>query len=320
MSDARGPITILLNPSAGAGLARRTQARLEAELKRLGTDYAIIVTQSEDHLRDLTRKLAGAGPEGRVLVGAGGDSTFLIMVNEILGRNSLAAGPAPILGLVGLGSSNDIPAAFGLNSLETACRVLRDGRVRPVDAGAVLEGGKVRGYFLGQANVGLGAAVNRYVYDLAERRPGLARRQTLAGAAGIRQAYRSKDIPIQLTIAWDGGAVDGPFTIAVFANTRIWATGRIIAPEADPDDGRLDACLIGPCPMRRLARLYALTKTGAHISEPEVRIVKAREFTLRSEARLDIQTDGEIIEGRPGGPSRIIVVKALPAALRILAP
>jgi diacylglycerol kinase (ATP) len=320
MSDARGPITILLNPSAGSGLARRAQARLEAELRRLGAEFSIIVTQSEDHLREMTRRLSGAGPDGRILAGAGGDSTFLIMVNEILGRKPEAAGPAPILGMIGLGSSNDIPAAFGLNSLETACRVLHEGRARTVDAGAVVENGRIRGYFLGQANVGLGAAVNRFVYDLAGRRPGLARRQTLVGVAGIRQAYRSKDIPIRLSIAWDGGTIDGPFTIAVFANTRIWATGRIIAPEADPDDGRLDACLIGPCPMRRLARIYSLTRTGAHIGEPEVRIVKAREFTLRSEARLDVQTDGEIIEGTPGDPSRSIVVRAVPAALRILAP
>jgi diacylglycerol kinase (ATP) len=320
MTDARGPITILLNPAAGAGLTRRMQARLEEELKRLDVAYSLIVTQSEGHLRELTRKLAAAGPADRVLAAAGGDSTFQIIASEILGRKTGPAGPPPILGLIGLGSSNDIPAAFGLTDLETACRVLRDGRIRRIDAGVVLKDGETPGYFLGQANVGLGAAVNRFVFDLAGRRPALARRQTLAGVAGIRRAYRLKDVPVRLSIEWEGGRLEGPFTLAVFANTRVWATGRIIAPESEPDDGRLDACLIGPCSMRRLARLYALTKTGAHAGQPEVRMLKAREFTLRTNDRLDVQTDGEIIEGTPDGAPQTITVRALAGALRVLAP
>ncbi len=320
MTDARGPLTILLNPSAGGGLARRTQARLEGELRRLGVAYSLIVTQSEEHLREMVRKLAAAGPADRVLAGAGGDSTFQIMASEILAGGAGSSGAQPVLGLIGLGSSNDIPAAFGLTGLEEACRTLRDGRVRRIDAGLVLKDGQPKGFFLGQANVGLGAAVNRFVFDLAGRRPALARRQTLAGVVGIRSAYRTGDVPIRLSIDWEGGSIEGPLTIAVFANTRVWATGRIIAPEADPGDGRLDACLIGPCTMRRLARLYALTRTGAHIGQPEVRIIRAPEFSLRTETRLDIQTDGEIIEGTPSGAPRTITFRALPGALRILAP
>jgi diacylglycerol kinase family enzyme len=320
MSEAKVPITILLNPSAGSGQARRAQARIEAELARMSLPFSLIVTQSEDHLRELVRKLAASGPEGRILVGAGGDSTFLIMANEILSRSGGNRPAGPILGLIGLGSSNDIPTAFGLDSLETACRILRDGRPRLVDAGEVVKNGLGAGYFLGQANVGLGAAVNRFVYDLAGRRPRLARRQTLAGLAGIRRAYRTGEVPIPMAISWEDGAADGPKTLAVFANTRVWATGRIIAPEADPDDGRLDACFIGPCSMRRLARIYALTKTGAHVGQPEVRMAKAREFVIRTDSRLDVQTDGEIIEGTPSGESRTILLRAVPGAFRILSP
>ncbi len=320
MTDARGPLTILLNPSAGGGLARRTQPRLEEELRRQNVSYSIIVTQSEEHLRELVRKLSEAGPADRILAGAGGDSTFQIMASEILAGRTGSGGPSPILGLIGLGSSNDIPAAFGLTGLEEACRTLREGRVRCVDAGQVLRDSRPEGFFLGQANVGLGAAVNRFVGDLAGKRPALARRQTLAGAAGIRRAFRTKDVPLRLSLEWAEGSLEGSFLVAVFANTRVWATGRIIAPEAAPDDGKLDACLIGPCSMRRLARLYALTRTGAHVGQPEVRTARAAEFTLRTDTRTEVQTDGEIIEGIPSGAPRTIAFRALPRALRILAP
>ncbi|MBM3312280.1 MAG: hypothetical protein FJY80_12330, partial [Candidatus Aminicenantes bacterium] len=167
------PLPILLNPSAGAGRARRMKEKLEAELKQQGIPYLLTVTESERELRQTTRRLAATE---RAIAGAGGDSTFLIMAEEILN-----SGGRPALGLIGMGSSNDIAASFGLGTLEAAGRALGEGRPKPIDLGVVVHDGLRLGYFLGQANLGLGVAVNRYVASLAVRRPRLASRQFLAG-------------------------------------------------------------------------------------------------------------------------------------------
>ncbi|MGD0782652.1 MAG: acylglycerol kinase family protein, partial [Candidatus Aminicenantales bacterium] len=121
------PLPILLNPSAGAGRGRRERQRLEAELKRQGISYSLTITDSEAHLRSLTRSLAAA--ELR-LAGAGGDSTFRIMVDEIMDLQA-----KPCLGLIGIGSSNDIPREFGLQTLERACSALKSGTARTIDVG-----------------------------------------------------------------------------------------------------------------------------------------------------------------------------------------
>ena len=153
------PLPILLNPAAGAGRAGRGREQLEAELKRQGVSYVLTITDDESHLRDLTRSLAA---EGHPLAGAGGDSTFLVMLDEIM-----AAPTRPRLGLIGIGSSNDVPREFGLDTLERACAALKNGTARTIDIGFVETDGGAKRHFLGQANIGLGAEVNRYVARLA---------------------------------------------------------------------------------------------------------------------------------------------------------
>ncbi len=306
------PVPILLNPSAGTGAAGRSRARLEAELRRQGIPYELTVTTSAAHLRERTRELAA---RGGIVAGAGGDSTFLIMAEEILKTGALAA-----LALVGLGSSNDIPAALGLETIGKACRAIRAGGRKRVDVGAVIEDGVLRRHFLGQANVGLGVAVNRYVSGLAARKPRRAKRQTLSGFAGIRKAYRDRLVPLPLRVETEDARAEGLFTAAVFANIPLWTSGKRIAPAALADDGLLDACLIGPCSMLRLARIYALAGRGRHTGEPEVRMLRAPEFAVRSETPFDIQADGEIIEADPAArPARTVVFRALPGALEIVA-
>jgi diacylglycerol kinase family enzyme len=307
------PLSILLNPAAGAGRAGRERERLEAELKRQGVAYELTITESESHLRSLTRSLA-AGRDR--LAGAGGDSTLLIMLDEIM-----AAAARPRLGLIGIGSSNDIPREFGLDTLERACAALKSGTVRTVDVGVVETGSGAKRHFLGQANIGLGAEVNRFIAKLANKRPGLARRQTLAGFFGILGAYRSGRVPLELTIEGPGGSARGSYVSAVFANTRFWATGRIIAPQARPDDGLLDACLIGACSVRRLAGIDAAAKKGRHARRPEVTMLRSSEFHVSSPRDFFIQADGEIIP-ESGGPAlgRTALFCILPAALEIFAP
>jgi diacylglycerol kinase (ATP) len=286
---------VLFNPSAGMGRAGRGRERLTALLRAADFCHEFAVTESEEHLKELARRAAGAG---RTIVGAGGDSTFHLIVNEIMA----AAGKAPF-GMIGLGSSNDIALEFGLEPVERAVEALRKGRVKNIDLGLISRAGSPLRVFLGQANIGLGAAVNDYVARLAGRRPLLARRQKLAGILGILDAYRKRRIPVALKIRSERETREGRFAAAVFSNTRFWATGKMIAPRARPDDGLLDACLIGKCSFPRLVRINALASKGRHERAREVRLLQAREITVSSPVPLSIQADGELL--RPGGPGPI---------------
>jgi diacylglycerol kinase (ATP) len=302
---------VLFNPSAGKGKAVGMKDRVEACLHRHGVLYDLFVTGSEGELKAQAREHALTYA---TVVGAGGDSTFHLIVNEIV-----KAGAVARFGMIGVGSSNDIDREFGVDSLEKAGRALKRGRTRRVDLGCIVRGSKTLRYYLGQANVGLGAQVNGYVDALARRKPALGRRQTLAGVLGIIRSYRSGILPLSLTMDSEAGTVRGEFIAAVFSNIRYWATGKLIAPEARPDDGTLDACLIGMCSFGRLARIARLAGKGRHGKMKEVRFLRSSSFEVSSETPFEVQTDGEIIGGaeRPETFERV-VFKVLPRALDIV--
>jgi len=304
-------IGILFNPSAGRGKALKNKERLEKLLAEHEIDYDLFVTQSEDDLRRLAREKT---ERYRIIAGAGGDSTFNIIINEIK-----KTGAEAILGMIGLGSSNDITKEFDIDSLEKACAALKKERTKRIDLGCIVEDKNILGYFLGQANIGLGVLVNEYVEDMAKRRPKVGKIQTLAGALGIIKSYSSKRIPIPLTLEFEGGRIEGHFVLAVFNNIQYWATGKRVNPHALVDDGRLDCCLIRECSLPRLARLVFLSTKGKHTSAKEVDTLQSTCFEVSSEKAFEIQADGEIVGGAKT-PSQFnkIILKIIPQALDII--
>jgi len=304
-------IAILFNPSAGRGKALKKKDRLERLLQEWEVSFDLIVTASEENLRALTRECAG---RYRALAGAGGDSTFHIMIDEIA-----RSGAVVDFGLIALGSSNDVTREFDLHSLEKACRALKRGRTRSIDLGSIEHDGEILKYFIGQANIGLGARVNRYVEEISGKRPRLAAFQSLAGTLGIIRSYRKKEVPLHLTVLSEGQRRDGFFIVANFSNIRFWASGRTLNPSARPDDGRLDGCLIGECSFLRLAHLAFLARKGRHVGAAEVEFLRAQAFEISSERGFEIQVDGEIIGGdRSPLFFKNILVRAIPHALRLI--
>jgi diacylglycerol kinase (ATP) len=304
-------IGILLNPSARKGKALQSKERLEKLLLQHEIDYDLFVTQSEDDLRRLAREKT---ERYKIIAGAGGDSTFNIIINETKKK-----GAEIILGMIGLGSSNDITKEFEIDSLEKACAALKRRKTKRIDLGCLVQDNRILAYFLGQANIGLGVLVNKYVEDLTKRKPRVGKMQILAGALGIIDSYSSKRIPIPLTIESEEGRVESRFVVAVFNNMRYWATGKRVTPRALVDDGRLDCCLIKDCSLARLSRLVFLSTRGKHTRAKEVDTLQSTCFEVSSEKAFEIQADGEIVGGAKT-PSQFnkIILKIIPQALDII--
>jgi diacylglycerol kinase family enzyme len=105
---------------------------------------------------------------------------------------------------------------------------------------------------------------------------------------------------------------------AVVSNVRYWATGKIINPNARPDDGKLDACLIRKCSFLRLARISWLANTGRHGNVNEVDILQSGSFEISSLTPFIIQTDGEILRGSDHSLFKKATFRILPRALNII--
>jgi diacylglycerol kinase (ATP) len=102
----------------------------------------------------------------------------------------------------------------------------------------------------------------------------------------------------------------------IIANARVFGGGFQIAPDADLEDGQLDA--VGFLNMglaRRLSMMGRLLR-GTHRGAPEVVASRAPSFRLRFDAPPAYETDGEWNQAS----SADIVVESVPRALRILTP
>ncbi|MCP2519590.1 hypothetical protein NLC26_00025 [Candidatus Aminicenantes bacterium AC-708-M15] len=282
-------IAIIFNPGAGRGKATKEREKLEALLKKYEISYNLFVSKDLENIRELVKDKS---KNYKIIVGAGGDSTFQIIVDEII-RNNLNN----VFGLIALGSSNDIAKDLNLDTLEKACLALKRMRIKKIDVGYVKKGSEIISFFIGQANIGLGVFVNKYVEELASKSPFFGKRQILAGTLGIINSYLSKKIPVSLNIKTDDKETHGLFLLAVISNIKYWATRKKINPHALIDDGKLDCCLIEYCGFPRLLQITVSATRGEHIKAKEVSIIQSSSFKVSSEIPFEIQVDGEILGG-----------------------
>ncbi|MCP2604700.1 hypothetical protein NLC29_00900 [Candidatus Aminicenantes bacterium AH-873-B07] len=282
-------IAILFNPGAKKGRALKEKEKLEKLLKSYGISYNLFISKDLEHIKEIVKEKSKIY---KIIVGAGGDSTFQIIVDEII-KNNLNV----IFGMIALGSSNDIAKEYNLDSLEKACLALKRKRIKKIDVGCIKKEKEVISYFIGQANIGLGVFVNKYVEELVRKNSFFGKNQILAGGLGIINSYFSKKIPILLNISTNDEKIHGHFLLAVFSNIKYWATGKKVNPYALIDDGKLDCCLIKYCRFPRLLQITVSATKGKHVKAKEVSIIQSSNFEVSSEIPFEIQVDGEILGG-----------------------
>jgi diacylglycerol kinase family enzyme len=283
-------IPILFNPSSGGGKALKYKTKIENLFLKNSIKYKLYISKSEKHLRELVKEVA-VKDEVELIAVAGGDSTFTIVANELIGR-----GFNKPMAMIGIGSSNDIPKEFNLETIEKTVSAIKRKKIKIIDLGLIESSEKNKTYFIGQANIGLGAFVNRAVEKLNSEKKRLP--QMIQGVYSIIQNFKNKEIPINLYIEFDSKKRDiSEWTIALFSNIRYWATGKLVLPDAMTDDGFLDGFFLKKTSFPGLIKLGILASKGKHTKDRRVLIEKAREYTIKSETPFFIQVDGDIIGG-----------------------
>ena len=288
------PAVIIVNPAAGRGRVEGQLARIQAWVRRWAPEAPVWVTEGPGHASELTRR---APPDARV-VAVGGDGTAHEVVR--------ALSPGQVLGLVPVGSGNDIARMAGLRrvGIERALATALWGGVVRYDRGVV--NGEP---FASSATAGLDAAVARRAFAAPRYLRGLPR-YLWALAAELRGLA----LP-EVRVEVDREEVyAGPMLLAAAMNSATYGGGFPIAPMARPDDGRLELVWAGA--FTRLGVLGILPRllAGRHLGHPRIGHRSGVRFRLRFDRPVPIQADGEVL------PERSDFEVALePAALPIAA-
>ena len=305
--SVRPPFAVVLNLQAGRGLAGREWPRLERELLAHGLPYRLVQGGNGPEACAALEQLPADWPA----LAVGGDGTAHGLLPEL--RRSGRS-----LGLVPLGSGNDLAALLGLNAGDFTAALNR--LTRPPQRLDLLEvtlkGGQGGAQSVLLLN-GLGMGFDAQVADLMTLAPARLLGLPLGGFprylwAALMGLHRLETG--QLSVTLDGQPFySGPSCLAAVMNGGRYGGGFQIAPGSDPQDGLLNVVLGARLARSALLPLMARVLQGRHLDHPQVRHARARYAELSWQSPMQTHLDGEL-----AGRHKKLSVRLLPGALSFL--
>ena len=290
---------VLVNAAAGRGHYRKKLEQVRQLCQELGAEVA--ETTSPEEAAERARAAADAGYDRVVAVG--GDGTAHHVLNGLAGAGVIPSENSAALGIVPLGSANDLARNLGLpRDTEPATRLALTGPTRRVDLA------RVAGHWFGCiASFGLDSHANR----IANRHTRL--RGTAIYIYALLRTLVEWRVPV-VHIQSDSGELRGPMMLLAVGNASSYGGGMRIAPHADMADGRLDLCLVRGMSRLKLLFRFPGVFSGTHLRHPEVTYLQASRVRVEADRPLDIFADGEFVGHTPAE------VELFPGALTVVAP
>lgn len=300
---------LLLLASPAVAARARLQARLRralASLERAGVALERIAASSLAHARRLAHE---AAPQFDAVIAAGGDGTTRAVADGLLTAGATRAA----LGLLPLGTGNDLAGHLGVGCLPAALEALRTGREQRLD---VIEVSDPTAPDRAPQHALLFAAAGFAPALLARTRPWLKRwlGRPLSYSAGFFLAlvrFRAPWLRVQ-TADWRR---EGRFFHVCAGNSERAGGGVMrLSPGARLNDGRLELCLIGALSRLEIVRNFPRLLRGTFPGHPQVSYLPGRELVIESAQPQPLALDGDVAGATPAR------LRVLPGALRVIAP
>lgn len=290
---------LIVNPTARHGETERLIPVVERLLANM--PHNTVLTSHAGHAAELAASAVGY----ELVVACGGDGT----VHEVL--NGLMAHPVatrPALGLLPTGSGNDTRRMLGVSGdLAQSALELATGERRRFDVG-VCNGV----YFNNSFAVGLDAKVTAKAveYKVTTGRSGL-----WLYLSALLHVLLKDLTSFSLSVSFDGQPNDAIETLILAANIgRTYGGGFKITPDALPDDGMLEVCMIDPMRLPEALARLPFVVGGKHTGMRPVHMSRHASIVIECDAPVPAQIDGEVLL------ERRYVLEILPAAIECVVP
>jgi YegS/Rv2252/BmrU family lipid kinase len=289
-------VGVIINPISGRHGHRPATgadriARAQALARNLDSNITtrIELTNAPGHAVELARQFVADGMD--VVVAWGGDGT----INQAAGP---LVGSSTALGIVPAGSGNGLARGLGLRG--TAEQAFRAALTTPpvaIDIGFLADR-----HFLNLAGIGFDAAVAS-TFGHGGRRGAM---RYIVGAFQTAWSYQCPNYMVKL----NDQTLEGPRFLLTFANGREYGNGIIIAPDASPRDGWLDAIVVdaGAFPLQ----LWRTRRVFIRRNKPAAGVIRTRVRCADVTGdRLMCHVDGEPFEVNGKAHIRLATAKLL---------
>lgn len=303
-------VLLIRNPASRAGLNQEFAFQEAVSfLAALGHRVLVEVTSGRGSAIDLVQRRGG---DFDWVIAAGGDGTVREVVTGLV-----RGGHQTALGILPLGTGNDVARLMGVSSIEAFRVAIRCGHSRLVDAIQVecLAGGSSEAL---QAGL-LFAAVGFSGELLKQTTPRVIRwfGPKLCYSVGFLRAlplYR----PARVTVTCGDRTESGRLLLACAANAPHAGGGVMqLAPGASMSDGLLNMSIIQQLSPLSALRHFPKLIRGTHVRHPRVSYFEGRTMTVESDRPVPVAIDGDL-EGFTSArfsvlPSRVRVLTAFVA-------
>jgi diacylglycerol kinase (ATP) len=217
---------VILNPYSNRWNSKARWPEAEAALKSAGVDFEVAISEKKGAVIGLAEQAAREGFSP--IIAAGGDGTIGETVNGMARAAGSMDKPLGPLGIMPLGSANDLVVNLGLpKDLNEAAKVIAAGKTDLIDVCKCNDR-----FFVNNSAAGL----EPYTTTKQEKIhwiKGMGR-YLVAAVQGImdKPEWNAK-------MEWDGGSFTGPLSLVSVGNNRLTGGVFYMTPHADPRDGKL---------------------------------------------------------------------------------
>jgi len=292
----------IVNPAAGSGRCGKLAPEALRRVRELGIELEVAQTTRPGEATALARDAYGRGY--RQFLAVGGDGTSFEIVNGIFPESETQGRAA--LGFLPLGTGNSFLRDFTTRGVEHTIEALREGRRRPCDVIRLRHAdGDI--FFINMLNLGFaaeaGEVANRkfkrwgqigYVFGV------FARLAWLEHAAFPHRLEGATD--------WDRRAC----LFLAFGNSKFTGGNMMMAPKADPADGKIEYVRWSPLGRLRLLWTFPRLFTGTHIEHRLASRAAAKRIELDLDRPVNVIVDGEVMR------LKCRSIEVLPSALEVI--
>ena len=269
-------VLFVSNPSSGSADGD-VLARVRDVLSGLAR-VRDFVASSADAFADELRTAAGTSD---VVVVAGGDGTFSRAVNALSEARSDV-----VFGLVPMGTGNDLARTLELGDdpVQVATRLVGSD-VKELDLGCITAADGRR-FFVNACVGGFSVDVDDALEEETKRRMG----RFAFWLGGLKAAADITRYRVRI----DGREVNDAVVVGV-GNGRTVGGGLELWPDASPDDGLLEACVISAPDLKGGIRAAVRVKAGTHEGTEGVTMFRGARIEVSSNPPMELNVDGEVV-------------------------
>jgi YegS/Rv2252/BmrU family lipid kinase len=292
-------ILFIINPASARGATLRAWADARKEIVAAGVSFQEHVTTRAGEATEVTREALKIGTARVVAVG--GDGTLSEVVNGYFDNCGSVINSDAAIGLLPSGTGSDFRRSLGLTRRSDSIGRLINSETRLLDAVRAefqdLDGASASRTFINVASFGLGGDVSALVNKWRESLPRWIGGSARFAAAAIAALGRYKNVSVLLRL--DERTMTINSNLIVVANGRFAGGGMMLAPHAELNDGLLDVIVTDGATRLDVVKELPRIQRGAHLKNPKVIEMRAREVSVNSEEPMAIDLDGEMVGFTP---------------------